>query len=373
MIFEYREKIQVNGRPITQKALCELTEQIKEVCDTLVEEGFPHPTPFEMETAMAFSYFAKQNCDIVVLETGMGGRLDATNIIKNTKVAALVSISMDHMQYLGKTLGAIAGEKAGILKEGCHVVTASQLPEAMDVIRKKAEQLHCRVTVADPAKASHVKYDLLKQQFDYGTYKKLEISLAGNYQIANAVLACEVLAALQNQGFAITEKALRKGLAQTCWQGRFTVLGKKPFFIADGAHNEDAARKLAETIDFYFTNKRIIYIMGILKDKEYEKIIDLTCAGRETDGGEVVYRADQIITIATPDNPRAMDSFSLAQEISRVHPRVTAAGSLEEAVEMAYLLAGKEDVIIAFGSLSYLGKMMDLVEKRQEKPGKTKR
>jgi len=146
---------------------------------------------------------------------------------------------------------------------------------------------------------------------------------------------------------------LRKGLQETKWQGRFTLLEKRPFFVADGAHNEDAARKLADSIEFYFTNKRIIYIMGILKDKEYEKIIHLTHK-----------YADQIITVTPPDNPRAMHAYELAQEIVKVHPQVSAVDSLEEAVEMSYLLAGKDDVIIAFGSLSYLGRLMKIVENR---------
>ena len=146
------------------------------------------------------------------------------------------------------------------------------------------------------------------------------------------------------------EQQLRKGLAETVWDGRFTVVGKRPYFIVDGAHNEDAAKRLAESIQFYFTNKRIIYIMGVLKDKEHEKIIALTHE-----------YADQIITVATPDNPRALPAYALAQEVAAVHPKVTAADSLEEAVEMSRLLAQRDDVIIAFGSLSFLGRLMKIV------------
>ena len=165
------------------------------------------------------------------------------------------------------------------------------------------------------------------------------------------MLAVTAIEALGRCGFPVNEKALRKGLAETVWRGRFTVIAKKPYFIVDGAHNEDAARKLAESLEFYFTNKRIIYIMGILKDKEYEKIIALTHK-----------YADQIITITPPENPRAMHAYELATEIAGVHSNVTAVDSLEEAVEMSYLLAGKDDIILAFGSLSYLGKLMDIVE-----------
>ncbi len=353
-IFEYRERIQINNRSITKKALCEYVERMKGICQELVAEGKPHPTPFEVETAMAFSYFKEQGCDVVVLETGMGGRQDATNIIENTLVAVLVSISMDHMQFLGKDLTAIATEKAGIIKTGCHVVTVLQEQSVQQVIEKQAADLQVPVTVAKEENAKKIRYGLEKQRFDYGQWKNMEIPLAGKHQIANAVLALEVVQALQQKGYAVSEKALRAGLKETEWPGRFTVLGKKPYFVVDGAHNEDAAKKLAESIEFYFTNKRIIYIMGILRDKEYEKIISLTHG-----------YADQILTVATPNQARTMSSYELATEVAKVHQNVTTVDSLEEAVEMAYLLAGKEDVIIAFGSLSFTGKLMNILENRK--------
>ncbi len=353
-ISEYRERIQINNRCITKKALGEYVERMKEICEELVAEGKPHPTPFEVETAMAFLFFKEQGCDIVVMETGMGGRQDATNIIENTLVSVLVSISMDHMQFLGKDLTAIATEKAGIIKPGCQVVTALQEPEVMQVIEKQAEEYQVPVTVATKKSVCKIRYGLEKQRFDYGSWKNLEISLAGKHQIGNAVLAIEVVQALQQKGYVITEKALRAGLKETQWPGRFTLLAKKPYFVVDGAHNEDASKKLAESIEFYFTNKRIIYIMGILRDKEYEKIIDLTHG-----------YADQILTVATPNQARTLSSYELATEVAKVHQNVTAVDSLEEAVEMAYLLAGKEDVIIAFGSLSFTGKLMNILEKRK--------
>lgn len=355
-IFDYRERIQVNGRPITKVALCQGIEKVKQVCDEMKEEGFQHPTPFEVETALAFLHFREQGCDIVVLETGMGGLSDATNLITTTRVAVLTSISMDHMKFLGNSSEKIAAEKAGIIKESCAVVSMKQDKDVMEIICRKAEEKKCRLRVADATLATQVKYGVERQRFSYSGLKNLEITLAGKYQIENAVLAIEVIEAIREQGFAVTENALRKGLAETRWPGRFSVVGKKPMFIVDGAHNEDAAKKLAESIEFYFTNKRIIYIMGILKDKEYERIIDLTHT-----------YADQIITVTPPENPRAMHAYELAQEIVKVHPGVTAVDSLEEAVEMSYLLAEKEDVIIAFGSLSYLGRLMGIVEKRLER------
>lgn len=349
VIFEYRERIQVNDRCITREALGRLMEQIKQACGEMVSEGWPQPTAFEVETAMGFLYFKEKCCDIVVLETGMGGLLDATNIIDSAVLAVITSVSMDHMKFLGNTLEEIAAQKAGIIKSGVRVVSAEQLPAAGKVITERAAALNCPLTVAERSRITSVKYGLEKQRFCYGGFSGLEISLAGRYQTENAALAVEALKALGECGFPLTEQKLRQGLGQAVWPGRFTLVGKKPYFIVDGAHNEDAAKRLAESVEFYFTNKRIIYIMGVLKDKEYEKMIGLTHS-----------LADQIITVAPPDNPRALSAYELAQEAAKVHPNVTAVDSLEEAVEMGRLLAGKEDVIIAFGTLSFVGRLMKL-------------
>lgn len=354
VIFEYCEKIQVNERNITKKALCEGIEFIRQKCDEMVEMGLPHPSVFEVETALAFWYFEKKQCDIVVLETGMGGTLDATNVIQNTLACVIASVGMDHMKFLGNTLEEIAAQKAGIIKKNTKVICMKQSDTVMDVVAKKCHLEESRLTVSDAESASGIKYGIEKQSFHYKGMKKLEIPLAGRCQIANAVLAIDCVLALAEDGFKVSEEKLRKGLKETVWEGRFSVIAKKPLFIVDGAHNEDAAQKLADSIDFYFTNRRIIYIMGILKDKEYEKVIHLTCK-----------YADQIITITPPENKRALNALDLAREIAKDFPNVTAVDSLEEAVEMSRLLAKKEDVIIAFGSLSYLGRLMNLVRGKQ--------
>ena len=353
-IFEYRECIQVNGRPITKDALCEGMTYIKEICQQMVADGGTHPTRFEIETALAFWYFLKKECDIVVLETGMGGETDATNLITTTEVAVLTSIAMDHMQFLGNTLSEIARKKAGILKSGCLVVALEQVEEVAKVLCEEADKKGCKLTFSMDEDIKNIRYGMEKQRFDLKnvTWKNLEIHLAGKHQIQNAALAVKAVLALCQCGYVIDEKAIRKGLAETEWEGRFSVIAKKPLFVVDGAHNEDAAQKLAQSIEFYFKDKRIIYILGILKDKEYKKIIDLTH-----------HYADQIITITPPNNPRAMHAYDLAQEVAKVHPNVTAVDSLEEAVEMSRLLARKEDVILAFGSLSYLGQLISIVKK----------
>lgn len=355
-IFAYREIIQINQRPISQKKLCEYAERVKAACESLVASGRPHPTRFEFETAMAFLYFRQQGCDLAVIETGMGGRLDATNIIEHPLVTAIASVSMDHMKFLGGTLSEIAREKAGICKPGHPVVAMEQEPEAERAILQRARELGCPVTIVSGRDARHVRPGLETQKFDGFGMRDLEIHLAGECQIVNALLALAAVGKLADDGFPVREAQLRRGLAGTRWPGRLDVIGREPLFIADGAHNQDAAKKLADFIRFYFTNKRIVYIMGILKDKEYEKIIAETYA-----------YADQIITVTPPDNPRAMPAYELAQAVQAYHPRATAADSLEEAVEMAYMLAGREDVIISFGSLSYLGRLVRIVERRSQR------
>ncbi len=354
-VTDYREKFQIDGRMISKQAFCKYLESVKEAADRMEIDGKPHPTPFEVETAVAFLYFLDKKCDIVVLETGMGGTLDATNIIKTTLCVAITSISMDHMAMLGNSLEKIASQKAGIIKEGACVVSALQKPQAAKVIEDEAVRMNCELCIADVNKVSSVKYGLNKQRFSYGKYKNLEITMAGAYQIENAVIAVEVIDALSDKGFKVTDEKLREGLINTKWHGRFDIIGNKPLFIADGAHNEDAALRLAETIRFHFTNKRIIYIMGVLGDKEYDKIIAATCE-----------LAEQIITVTPPDNPRALSAYELAGAAKEYHNSVTVADSVQEAVEIAYLFAGKDKdaVIIAFGSLSYMDRLFDVVEHR---------
>ena len=351
-LIDYRERFQINGRMISKKALCEYTERVKAVCDDMAADGLPHPTPFEFETALGFLYFKEKKCDVVVLETGMGGETDATNIVTTTMVSVLSSISMDHMQFLGHTLTEIAKVKAGIIKEGGQVVSAWQEPEAVAVIREECRSLGAALRIADPSRAKLSGASDQGLRFAYKDHKGMKLSLRGTYQLANAAAALEVLDCLRDTfGYRLPKEKIKEAFAGISWHGRFERIAKKPDFYIDGAHNEAAAKSLADTIEFYFTNRKIIYIMGVLKDKEYDKIIQATYP-----------YADSIITVKTPHNARAMDAYELAQAVAAYHGRVTAADSLEEAVEMAYLIAGDDAVIIAFGSLSYLGELTAIVK-----------
>ncbi len=367
-IFDYREQIQVGGTPITRKALCQGLELVKEACQAICAQGYPHPTAFEVQTALAFWYYREKKCDIVLLECGMGGLGDTTNVIEKPCVSVIASVGMDHMQYLGKILAEIAAQKAGIIKAGCPVVTFEQSPAAMDVIENCAAEKRAPLTVVRRENLSRLRYGVERQRFDWNGYRDLEIAVAGRYQVDNAHLALETVRVLAESGWKIGESHIRKGLLAMSWPGRFQIIAKRPLFVVDGAHNEDGVQKLADSIEFYFTNKRIIYIMGVLRDKDYERMIALTHG-----------YADQIFTV-TPPGPRGLSAYELATQVAKVHPNVTALDSLEEAVEIAGLMADRDDVILAFGSLSYLGRLITIVRERSERsapgrrtPGKGRR
>jgi len=359
-VFSDLEKYRVGNRQMSRKDFVRGLERIRACAEELEEEGFPYPTVFEMETALAFLYFREKGCDLVILEAGMGGLTDATNIVTDTVAAVLTPIGMDHMQFLGDTLEAIAIQKSGVIKNGCCVISALQEPEAMAVIEAECRKKGCALKIADVSNAKHVRHGLERQSFDYFDLKTLVISMAGTYQIENAVIAVETIAALGERGYPVTERMLRKGLAEACWRGRFTVISKRPLFIIDGAHNVDAVQKLKESVTFYFTNKKIVTIMGVLRDKEYEKIVELMAP-----------LAEQIVTVAAPGNRRAFPAYELANVVRRYNHNVTAADSLEEAVEMSRLLADSDSVILAFGSLSYLGKLAEIVS--DKKPDQERR
>lgn len=357
-LFEYRERIQINGRSIGKKELCRKVTLMKKICDELVSEGEPHPTAFEIETAMAFLYFKEQKCQIVVLETGLGGLLDATNIVTNTVAAVFTSISFDHMAVLGKTIGEIAQNKAGIMKPGAVAVALQGEEEVMEALSQKAQELGIPLIIAETEGISGIRRSLERQRFSYEGYKNLEIHLTGTYQTDNAALAIKTTQQLKKAGFLIPDEAVYQGLSEAFWPGRFQILDKKPYFIADGAHNRDGVKQLIRSIRFYFTNRRIVYIIGMLRDKEHEEMLKITCP-----------LAEQIFTVPTK-GPRGYSSYELALCAKKFHKNVTALDSLEEAVELAYLMADRDTVIVAFGSLSYLGSLIKTVEKTGVKMGR---
>ena len=356
-LYSYRERLEIAGEKISREKFAKHVTTISQAIARMTEAGLNHPTPFEIETAAAFLYFKEENCDLVLLETGMGGNLDATNIVKTTKLAILVSISMDHMSFLGKTLEEIAEKKAGIIKSGCHVVTTKQQPDAARVIKDTCSRLEVPCVVSDPDEAVLEAESVFGQRFSYKG-EEFEISLAGVYQKENAVLALNALEELDQLGWHTTMEQRKDGLFHTSWKGRFTVICKKPLFIVDGAHNAGAADKMAESIRHYFKGKKLIYIMGVFADKEYNLVLEKTA-----------HFAEKIYTIETPDNPRALPAEELAKAARVYNSSAESTKSIKEAVEKAFHYADgdKDSVILAFGSLSFIGELTRAVEETCKK------
>ena len=352
-LFSYRERIQVDGEYIEKESLARHVTAIAAAAEEMQKAGLPSPTVFEMETALAFLYFKEKRCDIVTLEVGCGGLLDATNVITTTLMEVIASISMDHTDLLGDTLAKIAAQKAGIIKPDTMVVSAQQKSEAAQVIEDTCKEQHCTLQMVDESKISNVHYGAEGQTFSYKTWENVAISLAGSYQIKNAALALEGVEALRKLGYALSDQQVREGLLHTAWRGRFTTLRRDPTVIIDGAHNPAAALELKESLERYFPGKTLYFVMGMFKDKDYAQVIDLTAP-----------LARHIITVETPGNPRALPARELAEAVGKVNPSVEWADSVAHGIEKALAMAGKEDAVIVFGSLSFLGEAADAVNEK---------
>ncbi len=357
-VFNYLEMVQIN-RPLNQQrwSIELLAEQgvtkgiecIKPVCEEMVREGMSHPTSFEIETAMALLYLSWQNVDFAVIEVGLGGRLDATNVFRTPLLNVITSISMDHMQYLGDTLGQIAYEKAGIIKKGAKVITCNDNPEIIDVIRDVCKIYHNELILSDLGEVCDVQYLPEKTSFTYHG-KQYEIGLLGEYQIKNAILAIDTVMQLSQSGYPVEERSIQSGLLYTVWSGRFEVIKKSPYFILDGAHNEEAALALRKSIMSYFPTQRKIFIIGVLADKDYKKILEVTAD-----------LADVVITLS-PNNYRALASSQLAKEAKNyTNGKVIDASTAREAVDLALKQATHMDIVLSYGSLSYLGEIRSYV------------
>lgn len=351
-VFDKLEQYQVNGQPISEQEFAEVVTEVKEACDRMLEKGWNQPTVFEVETAAAFLYFYRKECQAVVLETGMGGDTDATNIIRKPLVSVLTSISMDHMKFLGDDLKEIARAKAGIIKEeGTAVVAAPGQEAVRQVIEEVCRKKKAVLVYAEAGKAEHVRREQERLCFSYGELGELRLSMTGAYQVQNGICAIEAAKALRSKGMNLTDDHIRRGLEKARWEGRFSILCREPLFVIDGAHNEDAAKKLQETLKMGFTNRKIIYIIGVLADKEHEKMLKT-----------MLPLAWKVFTV-TPDNPRALDGKALAEEAGRYHKDVRYIPGIPEAVKQAMAYATKEQaMILSFGSLSYLGEIKEALK-----------
>lgn len=353
-VFSYEEEFMVDGKPISREELADIFTAVKEACAQAQKITGAHPTRFEVETAAAFLWVKQKNVDVALIETGMGGELDATNLISHPSACVITSVSMDHMRFLGNTLNEIARAKAGIMKHGCVTVSSWQQEEVQNVLRDRAKQTESELVFADERKMKVISEKEEGICFSYGGLENLLVSLHGKFQIQNAACAVETIQALQNR-FPVEETALRKGLASVRWPGRFEKISSDPAFYIDGAHNRDAAFKLRETLDNGFTDKQIVYIMGVLRDKEYEEI-----AG-------IMFCPGDIVFTVTPDSPRAMDASVLAETLRKRGIRARATGSIGQAAAEAARACPEDGMILAFGSLSYLREVKEIcAEHRKE-------
>ena len=353
-VVSYLERIQVDGRWIPEEKFADLTERVRDAIARMEAAGEHSPTVFEAETAIAFLYFKEMQCDLAVLEAGLGGELDATNIVRNTVCAVFTSISRDHIGVLGNTLEEIAENKAGIIKPGCSVVSAAQKPEVTAILRARAEKLGLEFVQAGCA--SIIREDYRGIRFTYKEFGELYSPLAGKSQIVNVAAALEVIRTLHGKGYRIDPDAVRSGVARTVWKGRFSCVMEHPVFLLDGAHNEDAALKLRESMESYFPEKKLICIMGVFKDKEYEKITDIMCP-----------LASSVHTVSLPDAKRTLPAAKLAGTVRGRCPdiNVKADESVDQAVREALDEADREDVILAFGSLSYLEQVKEALDQER--------
>ena len=358
-IFEYRERIQINEKYISEKSFAKIISRIKPIVFDMHKDGYEGPTAFELETVISFIYFLEEQCDVVVLETGLGGEEDATNVMEQVLCSVITSISLDHVDILGDTIEKIAKVKAGIIKEKCPVVVAKQEDNIIKEIKRKAFEKNSPLIITKNYTINVNKCEAFHQSFTYESHNKInyhnmEISLLGLHQISNCVTALEVIEILRQKGYNISDEAVRRGCIETKWPGRLECISRSPLFFVDGAHNPDAVEKLRESIEMYFTKRKIVFIMGVLSDKDYEKMIEI-----------ISPLASKIITVE-PENPRKLPARELAQKISDLHLDVTAADGYKQAIMQAIDTAGEKGVIIAFGSLYYLG---DLIRVYRDEKG----
>lgn len=360
------EQIRLNGQEVSEemfaRAMTEVRAEVENMTEVRAEDppvGDTSPSPFEMLVAAAFLCFVEAQVDYVILEVGLGGDTDATNVIPTPELAILTPISYDHMDLLGATLAEIATHKAGIIKPGGVVLTCPQEPEVMDVLQARCEEVGAELICAEmPSCREKLNYAETpshgekqssaeapccgeNQHFDLPGYKNLQIALLGTYQTRNAALAVRAAELLNGRILPrIEESHIRKGLLHTRWPARFELIKKNPYVILDGGHNVQGAEVLCESLQYYFPHQKVHFVTGVLADKEYQKMM---CV--------IAPLAEKVYTI-TPPNPRALSAEDLAACVRSIGVDAEAFESLEDAVDCA--LEG--DIICIFGSLYFVGK-----------------
>ena len=339
-INRFNERIQVDGVPIPDDALVRLVERIRPAADAMADV----PTEFEIITALGMLYFAEQQCDIVVLEVGLGGTLDSTNVIEAPECAVITALGMDHVQELGPTLADIASAKAGIIKEGCPVVSYGGAPEADAVIAAAAAAKHAPLTQVDFARLTVRGGSLDAVCFDFDGLDGVRLPLIGSYQPYNAALAITALRVLRGRGWAIPEQAIRAGLESVRWPGRFELLRRAPAFLLDGSHNAHGMCATVQSLRDRFPGEKFVFLISIMADKDVNEMLALLAP-----------LARQFVTVAA-HTPRATPAEALADQLRARGCAAEAAATIEDGVARAVALGGSGPVC-ALGTLYFSGEV----------------
>ncbi len=338
-IYRFNERIVLSGAQIPDADVVALVEQLRPLAEALEDR----PTEFEFVTAMAMVWYARKKADIVVLEVGMGGEKDATNVIPAPEAAVICNIGLDHTDALGGTLPEIAGAKAGIIKAGCHTVAYRGPQEVEAVYRRVCQRLGCPLQLADFAGLRLRSCGLGGQEFDCGSRKGLRLPLLGDHQMHNAAVVLAVAEALRSRGWAISEEHIRQGLATVTWPGRFDIVGEKPLFIIDGGHNPQCIQALVKNVRDYLAGRRVIALVGVLADKDYGEMFR-----------PMLPLVAEFVCV-TPDNPRRLPAAELADHLRRTGARALACEDMGSGVALAREKAGEQGAVLCFGSLYSIG------------------
>lgn len=341
-LMRYNERMQIDGVPISDEDFVEAASQVQRVCEQL--GGVP--IVFEVLTLMALWYFAQQHCDIVVLEVGIGGLLDSTNVIPSPKAAIITQLGMDHTETLGNTLEEIAAQKGGIVKEGTPTVMALQEPSAVAIVQQICDKHHAPLALADPERLRVLDASVAGQMLEDREYGKLKLPLAGEHQRKNAANVLEAVAMLRTQGYHINDDDVREGIAKTVWPARFERLSTAPDFILDGGHNPQCLHAATAALREYYPGQKVVFLVGMMADKDTDHML-----------AEMASIAKSFVCIR-PDSPRAMQPQLLAQQLTeRFHLPACACGNVREGIAEATRQAGKEGVVCALGSLYLAGEV----------------
>ena len=333
-IVVFNDRIRVNGLPIAEDDINDLFLRVRQKADTMKTP----PSSFDFITAAAFLWFYETKCDIVVLEVGLGGRYDSTNVIKNSLLSVITGIAFDHTEILGDTIEKIAWEKAGIIKENCPALYGGNDEKALNVIKNECEEKHSELTVKNPDSLKILSTTLDGTEFEFDG-KEYFIRLLGLYQPANAATVLAAIDVLRKHGFEISETAVKDGLASAVWQARFEKIADEPVVLYDGGHNPQCIEAAVESVRAYFGDKKINLLVGILADKAHGEMAE-----------ELAKIADRVICIAPP-SPRALPAEALAEEFCEAGANARAANSIKEGVKIA--LSYKKPVLVIGSLYSY--------------------